>query len=66
MYVDRFDELKAAHVREIKKNETSTKLTSEDLRDAFINGIRPKLLREAVRQGKPQTLQDAKCLEGEF
>ncbi|KAG0732321.1 hypothetical protein G6F62_014321 [Rhizopus arrhizus] len=60
MYVDRFDELKAAHVREIKKNETSTKLTSEDLRDAFINGIRPKLLREAVRQGKPQTLQDAK------
>ncbi|KAG1136534.1 hypothetical protein G6F37_012724 [Rhizopus arrhizus] len=60
MYIDRFDELKAAHVREIKKNETSTKLTSEDLRDAFINGIRPKMLREAVRQGKPQTLQDAK------
>ena len=45
---------------ENKKNETSTKLTSGDLRDAFINGIRPKMLREAVRQDKPQTLQDAK------
>ncbi|KAG0755291.1 hypothetical protein G6F62_012494 [Rhizopus arrhizus] len=37
MYIDRFDELKAAHVRETKKNSTSTCLTKEDLKEAFID-----------------------------
>ncbi|KAG1077543.1 hypothetical protein G6F61_011764 [Rhizopus arrhizus] len=60
MYIDRFDELKAAHVRETKKNSTSTCLTKEDLKEAFIDGIRPKRLKETIKQSAPATLQDAK------
>ncbi|KAG0913975.1 hypothetical protein G6F57_011256 [Rhizopus arrhizus] len=62
MYIDRFDELKTAHVRETKKNSTSTCLTKEDLKEAFINGIRPKRLKETIKQAAPATLQDAKRL----
>ncbi|KAG1136213.1 hypothetical protein G6F37_012180 [Rhizopus arrhizus] len=62
MYIDRFDALKAAHLGETKKNPNCTTLTSSDLKDAFINGLQPRFLKEAILQANPVTLKDAKSL----
>lgn len=61
-YTDKFDELKALHKRELKRNSSGTKLDDRALCDLYMDDLHPKVMRQFISQAKPSSLREAKEL----
>ena len=64
-YNDRFAKLRKLQLREAELREGSP-LSEQELCQAYVEGIRPKVLRHFVKQSKPKTVAQAKKLARDF
>ncbi|KAG1329675.1 hypothetical protein G6F63_011230 [Rhizopus arrhizus] len=65
-YVDRFEDLRMAHIKDTKKDTKTTRLSDNDLLETFVNGLRPSFLKLVVKQNHPSTLNEAKRIVKEI